>query len=313
MDHTNVRNPILLDIGIRSLLGVPLIADGDTIGVLHVGTLGTRSFSDHDADLLQLVADRAALAINAGLLKQERTVATALQRSLLPRLPEISGLEIAARYLPGHDRLVGGDWYDVFELPTGHVGAAIGDVVGHGLRSATVMGRIRNALRAYALDSDDPAAVLTRLDDMVCHFEPDEMATVLYAVFDPERRRMTVSAAGHPLPLVTSPTADAQLVDALADPPIGSAAAEPRRATEVTVTEGATIYFFTDGVVERRGEDIDVGLERLREAAIPGPPHRGCTRIVSRAPGRRAARRRRRGARGPHPRVGLMRPRRTAQ
>ena len=281
VDHTNVRNSILLDIGIRSLLGVPLVADGDTIGVLHVGTLGSRSFSDHDAELLQLVADRAALAINAGLLKQESTAATALQRSLLPRLPEISGLEIAARYLAGHDRLVGGDWYDVFELPTGHVGAAIGDVVGHGLRSATVMGRIRNALRAYALDSDDPAAVLTRLDDMVCHFEPDEMATVLYAVFDPERRRMTVSVAGHPLPLITSPAADAHVVDAFADPPIGSAAAAPRRATEMRVTEGATIYFFTDGVVERRGEHIEVGLERLRETAIPGPPHRGCTRIVS--------------------------------
>jgi phosphoserine phosphatase RsbU/P len=281
VDHTNVRNPILLDIGIRSLLGVPLIVDGDTIGVLHVGTLGSRSFSAQDAELLQLVADRAALAINAGLLKRESTVATALQRSLLPRLPDISGLEIAARYLPGHDRLVGGDWYDVFELPTGHVGAAIGDVAGHGLRSATVMGRIRNALRAYALDSDDPAAVLTRLDDMVCHFEPDEMATVLYAVVDPERRRMTLSAAGHPLPLITSPTADARLVDAPADPPIGSDAAAPRRATEVAMSEGATIYLFTDGVVERRGEPIDIGIERLRETVIPGRPHRGCTRIVS--------------------------------
>lgn len=281
VDHTNVRNPILLDIGIRSLLGVPLIVDGDTIGVLHVGTLGSRSFSAQDAELLQLVADRAALAINAGLLKRESTVATALQRSLLPRLPDISGLEIAARYLPGHDRLVGGDWYDVFELPTGHVGAAIGDVAGHGLRSATVMGRIRNALRAYALDSDDPAAVLTRLDDMVCHFEPDEMARVLYAVVDPERRRMTLSAAGHPLPLITSPTTDARLVDAPADPPIGSDAAAPRRATEVAMSEGATIYLFTDGVVERRGEPIDIGIERLRETVIPGRPHRGCTRIVS--------------------------------
>jgi phosphoserine phosphatase RsbU/P len=281
VDRTNVRNPILLDIGIRSLLGVPLIADGDTIGVLHVGTLGTRSFSDQDADLLQLVADRAALAINAGLLKQERMVATALQRSLLPRLPEITGLDIAAQYIPGHDRLVGGDWYDAFELATGHVGVAIGDVVGHGLHSAAVMGRIRNALRAYALDSDDPAEVLTRLDDMVCHFEPDEMATVAYAVFDPGLRRMTLSAAGHPMPVITSPTREAQLVDALADPPIGSSADTPRRTTEVPVAEGATIYFFTDGVVERRGEHIEVGLERLRETAIPGPPHSGCTRIVS--------------------------------
>jgi sigma-B regulation protein RsbU (phosphoserine phosphatase) len=282
VDHTNVRNPILLDVGIRSLLGVPLIVDGDTIGVLHVGTLETRSFSDRDAELLQLVADRAALAINAGLLKQERTVAGALQRSLLPRLPEISGLEIAARYIPGHDRLVGGDWYDVFELPTGRVGAAIGDVVGHGLRSATVMGRIRNALRAYALDSDDPAAVLTRLDDMVCHFEPDEMATVLYAVFDPERRDVTFSSAGHPLPLMMPPTGEAHMIEAYADPPIGSDAVAPRRATELAVPEGATIYFFTDGVVERRGEHIGIGLDRLRETAIPGSPHRGCTRLVSR-------------------------------
>ncbi|HLM16671.1 MAG TPA: GAF domain-containing SpoIIE family protein phosphatase [Acidimicrobiia bacterium] len=281
VDHTNVRNPILLDIGIHSLLGVPLIVDGHTIGVLHVGTLETRSFSDRDAELLQLVADRAALAINAGLLKQERTVARALQRSLLPRLPEIRGLEIAARYVPGHDRLVGGDWYDVFELPTGRVGAAIGDVVGHGLRSASVMGRIRNALRAYALDSDDPAAVLTRLDDMVCHFEPDEMATVLYVVFDPARRDVTFSSAGHPLPLMMLPTGEAQMIEADADPPIGSDAVAPRRATELAVPEGATIYFFTDGVVERRGEHIGIGLDRLRETAIPGSPHRGCTRLVS--------------------------------
>jgi phosphoserine phosphatase RsbU/P len=281
VDHTNVRNPILLDLGIRSLLGVPLIVDGDTIGVLHVGTLETRSFSDRDAELLQLVADRAALAINAGLLKQERIVAGALQRSLLPRLPEISGLGIAARYVPGHDRLVGGDWYDVFELPTGRVGAAIGDVVGHGLRSAAVMGRIRNALRAYALGSDDPAAVLTRLDDMVCHFEPDEMATVLYAVFDPPRHEVTFSSAGHLLPLMMLPTGEAHMIEADADPPIGSDAVAPRRATELSVPEGATIYFFTDGVVERRGEHIGIGLERLREAAIPGSPQRGCTRLVS--------------------------------
>jgi len=281
VDSTNVRNAILLDIGLRSLVGVPLIADGDTIGVLHVGSLGSRSFSDQDAELLQLVADRAALAINAGVLKRERTVATALQRSLLPRLPDIVGLEIAARYIPGRARIVGGDWYDVFELPTGHVGAAIGDVAGQGLRAATVMGRIRNALRAYALDSEDPAGVLTRLDDMVCHFEPDEMATVLYAVFDPGRRRMTFSAAGHPSPLIALPNGETHMIEARADPPIGSDADAPRRATEMAVPEGATIYVFTDGVVERRGEHLDIGLERLRQAAIPGSPHRGCTRIVS--------------------------------
>ncbi|HMF82626.1 MAG TPA: GAF domain-containing SpoIIE family protein phosphatase [Acidimicrobiia bacterium] len=281
VDHTNVRNPILLELGIRSLLGVPLVADGETIGVLHVGTLGSRSFTQQDAELLQLVADRAALVINTSVLKQERRVATALQRSLLPRLPDVSGLEIAARYIPGSPRLVGGDWYDLFELPTGHVGAAIGDVVGHGLQSAIVMGRLRNALRAYALDSSDPATVLTRLDEMVSHFEADEMATVLYAVIDPDRRRMTCSSAGHPFPFIASPSGEAAIVDARANPPIGSCADIQRGAVDVSLPLGSTVYLFTDGVVERRGEHIDVGLERLRNAVIAGSPHRGCTRIVT--------------------------------
>jgi putative methionine-R-sulfoxide reductase with GAF domain len=285
VDHTTVRNPILLEIGIRSLLGVPLVADGGTIGVLHVGTLGSKSFTEQDAELLQLVADRAALVINTSVLKQERRVATALQRSLLPRLPDISGLEIAARYIPGHARLVGGDWYDLFELPMGHVGAAIGDVVGHGLQSAIVMGRLRNALRAYALDANDPAAVLTRLDEMVAHFEADEMATVLYAVIHPDRRRMTCSAAGHPFPIIASPSGTAEMVDAHADPPIGSGAAVERSAVQVALPPGSTVYFFTDGVVERRGEHLDVGLERLRDTVTAGSPHHGCTRIVTRMMG----------------------------
>jgi serine phosphatase RsbU (regulator of sigma subunit) len=281
VNDRNVRNPILLEMGIRSLLGAPLIADGNTIGVLHVGTLGSRSFSEQDAELLQLVADRAALAINTSVLKQERVVATALQRSLLPRLPDISGLEVAARYIPGHARMVGGDWYDLFELPAGYVGAAIGDVVGHGLQSAIVMGRLRNALRAYALDSNDPATVLTRLDEMVSHFEADEMATVLYAVIDPDRRRMTCSAAGHPYPFIAPPSGEAEMVDAHADPPIGSGTGVERQSVDVHMAAGSTIYLFTDGVVERRGEHIDVGLERLRDAVTPGSPHRGCTRIVN--------------------------------
>jgi phosphoserine phosphatase RsbU/P len=285
VDHTNVRNPILLELGIRSLLGVPLIADGNTIGVLHVGTLGSRLFSEQDAELLQLVADRAALVINTSVLKQEQRVATALQRSLLPRLPDISGLEIAARYIPGRARLVGGDWYDLFLLPTGHVGAAIGDVVGHGLPSAIVMGRLRNALRAYALDSDDPTVVLTRLDEMVSHFEADEMATVLYAVIDPDHRRMTCSSAGHPFPFIASPSGESAMVDAHADPPIGSGSGVKRRAYDVPLAAGSTAYFFTDGVVERRGEHIDVGLERLRDTLTAGSPHRGCTRIVTRLMG----------------------------
>jgi serine phosphatase RsbU (regulator of sigma subunit) len=281
VDHTNVLNPILLEVGIRSLLGVPLIADGDTIGVLHVGTLRARSFSAEDAEVLQLVADRAALAIDAGIVREESRAAKVLQRGLLPRLPRIDGLEIAARYIPAHDRVVGGDWYDVFELPSGHVGAAIGDVVGQGLRSAIVMGRVRSALRAYALESHDPAAVLTRLDEMVCHFEAEEIATLLYAVLDPRRREMTFSSGGHLPPVVAPVSGTAHIMDVRSDPPIGSGIGNTRRSHGLEVHEGTTLYLFTDGVVERRGEDIDVGLDRLCNAATAGSPHRGCMRIVS--------------------------------
>jgi phosphoserine phosphatase RsbU/P len=282
VDHTTVVNPILVEKGIRSLLGVPLIADGTTVGVLHVGTLRPRSFSSQDAELLQLVADRVALAIRTGLIKQERAAATALQRSLLPRRPPvIDGLEIASRYIPGHAGVVGGDWFDVFRLPTGHVAAAIGDVVGHGLRAAVVMGRIRNALRAYALDSNDPATVLTRLDEMMCHFEPDETATALYGVFDPALHRATLSSAGHHAPLIACPDEPTRSAHVYADPLIGSGFGTPRRVTHVALPAGSTFYFFTDGVVERRGTDIDAGLDQLRRVATPGSPNRGCSRIVS--------------------------------
>ncbi|MGH9048334.1 MAG: PP2C family protein-serine/threonine phosphatase [Acidimicrobiia bacterium] len=282
VDHTKVVNPILMACGIRSLVGVPLIANGATIGVLHVGTLGRRSFDEQDAELLQLAADRAALAVSAGISNQERIAAATLQRSLAPHsLPKIPGLQLAARYLPGLSGAVGGDWFDVFQLPTGHVATAIGDVAGHGLRSAVVMGRLRSALRAYALESLDPASVLTRLDEMVCQFEPETMATVLYAVFDPALEQLTLSTAGHPGPVIAQPGITPYPIEIAADPPIGSALGVPRRHTTVRVPPGTTLYLFTDGLVERRGTDLDAGMERLRAVATCGPPNAGCTRIIS--------------------------------
>ena len=158
VDETNVVNPILIGLGIRSLLGAPLVASGQVIGVLHVGTLTPRSFSPTDVRLLQMVADRVALAIDARRTNAERAAASALQRSLSPaRLPAVPGMELAARYLPGEKGSVGGDWYDVFRLPEGRIGMVIGDVVGRGLPAALVMGRLRSALRAYAIETSDPA------------------------------------------------------------------------------------------------------------------------------------------------------------
>ena len=175
----DVVSPILRAKGVRSLLGVPILLRGEVVGVLHVGSLRPRAFGDDDVKLLELVADRASLASQTRSHDIDRTAALALQRSLLPtRLPDVPGVELAARYVPGHDAGVGGDWYDVFTLPSGWLGVVVGDVSGHGLRSAVVMGRLRSALRAYALICADPADALTHLDRKIHHFEAGNLATV---------------------------------------------------------------------------------------------------------------------------------------
>src|SRR5579859_6847387 len=164
VDHADILNPILREKGIRSLLGVPLIVEGDLIGVLHVGSLKPRTFGSRDLAVLQVAAARAAPGIERArlfsALQREHRVAMVLQRSLLPKqLTEVVGVSTAARYLPASGN-VGGDWYDVFGLPRGRLGIAIGDVVGHGLRAAALMGQLRTALRAYAVEDHGPGRTL---------------------------------------------------------------------------------------------------------------------------------------------------------
>jgi len=178
------------------------------------------------------------------------------------RLPAIEGIELAARYLPGHESGVGGDWYDVFRLPSGHLGVVVGDVSGHGLRSAVVMGRLRSALRSYALIEDDPAAVLTYLDRKIRHFEAGNLATVLYATVTPSRDKMVVSAAGHL-------------------PPVGVGNEQERRSISVRLVPGSTILFYTDGLVERRGEVIDEGLRRLADHMVVGRAEATCASVMA--------------------------------
>jgi hypothetical protein len=160
IDPTTVVNPLLWEKNLKALLGVPMLVAGDLVGVLHVGTFTPRRFTEEDTGLLQVAADRIALAVRAEASVTDRAAAAALQRSLLPAvLPAVPGLEFAARYVPGAASGVGGDWYDVFELPGDRLGVVIGDVAGHGLAAAVVMGRLRSALRAYALDGGaDPGA-----------------------------------------------------------------------------------------------------------------------------------------------------------
>src|SRR5262249_31208405 len=150
-------------------------------GVLHVGSKTPRQFTNDDAALLQLAAARAAPSIERarlfGALEREHRVAVGLQRSLLPeQLPEVSGVTVGARYLPARDE-VGGDWYDVIDLGRGCIGLGIGDVAGHGLRAATLMGQLRTGLRAYALDGREPPEVLERVDRLLRTIRGQSMAT----------------------------------------------------------------------------------------------------------------------------------------
>ena len=166
------------------------------MGVLHVGSFAPRSFGEYEIGLLQLAADRLALATQAQISHAERAAATALQRSLLPsRLPVVPEFDFAARYVPSAELGVGGDWYDVFALPGDRVGIVIGDVSGHGLSSAVIMGRLRSALRAYALDNDSPGVVLDKLDRKANHFEAGVMATVAYGIIDLDRGTGSGSAS----------------------------------------------------------------------------------------------------------------------
>lgn len=272
VQNAGIFNPLLVRRGIRSLLGVPMIAAGVLVGVLHVGSLTPRQFTESDVELLELAAERAALAVRTVASRSERAASKALQESLLPAPPpDVPGVGFAVRYVPGSGG-VGGDWYDVFTLPTGEQCFVIGDVAGHGLDAAVVMGRMRSALRAYALDSPDPAEVLRRLDRKVQIFEPDAMATVLYMVCDPDMSRARVSSAGHLPPVMVVPGSPAAFLRVEPDPPIGTEEVHERSSVTVDVPEGALMCLYTDGLVERRDRPIDESLEILRESVVPTMP-----------------------------------------
>ena len=281
VDRTTVLNPILLAKGIHALLGVPLIAGGRVIGVLHVGSLAPREFSDDDAELLQLAADRAATAVHSLMAQQDRIAAQALQRSLLPfALPVVEGAEMAVRYVPG-EGVVGGDWYDVFTLPSGQLGMVMGDVTGSGLQAAVIMGRMRSALRAYAMDTCDPAEILGRLDRKMQHFEPGALATVACAVFDPGLDRARICSAGHYPPVVASPGRAARLADVPAGLLIGAAPGAGRQVTTIDISPGTLVCFYTDGLIERRGHPIDHRLALLCQALTAQPPDAACAAVMA--------------------------------
>jgi phosphoserine phosphatase RsbU/P len=287
VDHDTVLNPLLLAKGIRSLVGVPLLVQGAVLGVLHVGTLRDRVFTADDAALLQLAADRAAVAVQSLRTREDRAAALALQRSLVPSaLPTVAGVEVAARYVPGSGH-VGGDWYDVFVLPSGKLALVVGDVAGSGLAAAVIMGRIRSALRAYALEFPGPADVLAKLDRKMQYFEENAiMATVSYAVLDPDSGQLAISLAGHLPPVIAAPGQPGAPAEIAPDLPIGIADPARRQVTTLALMPGTVLCFYTDGLVERRGEPIDDGIARLCETVTPDPPEDVCVTAMQTLVGR---------------------------
>ncbi len=212
------------------------------------------------------VAERLAQQ-NARLFSEQRSVAQTLQHSLLPELSELPGLELAVRYVAGVDGVeIGGDWYDVIDLGNGHAIVVVGDVSGRGLRAATVMASLRYSIRAYAAEGYGPSEILFKLSKLISVDQDGHFATVLCGLVDVAEHRVVIANAGHPNPLlITGSTAE--FIRTEVGPPIGVANTTPATVT-VTVPGEATLVAFTDGIFERRGESPDVGLERLRAAAV---------------------------------------------
>jgi serine phosphatase RsbU (regulator of sigma subunit)/anti-sigma regulatory factor (Ser/Thr protein kinase) len=264
----NVLNPILQEKGVRSLLGVPLLVHGRVLGVIHVGTLTERVFTEHDVELLQLVAERAALALHVRMYERERMMTETLQSVFLPEaLPNVPGIRLASRYLPATTSAgIGGDWYDVFVVPSGEVALVIGDVAGHGLHAASVMGKIRNALRAYAVEAAAPGEVMTRLDRLMKPLGIEELVTLLYGVVDVGLSSFRFASAGHLPPVVV--TRDrarfAEVEDV--DPPLGIGRSHAFTEHVVPLEPGSSLLLYTDGLIERRDESLTDGLDRLRKA-----------------------------------------------
>jgi GAF domain-containing protein/anti-sigma regulatory factor (Ser/Thr protein kinase) len=283
LDQADVFNPILREKGIKSLLGAPLIALGEVRGVVHIGTLTPREFRPTEARLLQLAADRIAMALDHSRLVGERDAALTLQQSLLPdRLPDLPDMTMAARYRPGRGGLLGGDWYDAVPLPGGGIALVMGDVVSRGVRAASVMGQVRQALRSYASEGDAPGVVVERLAGLMRTFERREMATLAYIHADPATATMQYVSAGHPPPLVIV-DGEARFLEDGRGAPLGALAHPRYGAATIELPPDATIVLYTDGLVERRDRPLETGLARLAEIAAEAgaDPDEVCTQLIA--------------------------------
>jgi serine phosphatase RsbU (regulator of sigma subunit)/anti-sigma regulatory factor (Ser/Thr protein kinase) len=254
------------ELGTRSLVALALITETEQVGGLLLCFGEQQEFDAEQRWFLGAFATQITQALRRGLAYQaQQSTAEQLQRSLMPRsLPDLPGLDLGSYYRPGGlNADVGGDWYDVIDLPEGHTAVALGDVMGKGTRAAIVMSEIRAALRAYAVLDPSPSAVLSRLDAYVAsQAVPEQLVTVAYGVVAPDRRTATYALAGHPPPLLVR---GAEPAVALAEG-TGSAlglGAGPWPETTVDLGPDTALLFYSDGVVAHRGRDLNAGIREL--------------------------------------------------
>jgi serine phosphatase RsbU (regulator of sigma subunit) len=290
--ETETRWPDVADdaraAGIRSSLSLPLLQGRRTIGGLNMYGSTPAGFTEQSWPAAETFARQAGLML--GYLQQlhrerltherEHQVAATLQRSLLPTLPDIDGITCAARYLVSTDHAqVGGDWYDLFCMPDGAIGIAVGDVMGHDVAAAAAMGQLRSVLRSYAYEGSRPSVVLDRLDRLVQGFDMAEVATAIYGrlLIDRGTGTLLFANAGHLPPLVRSPDGAVSRLDRGASPLIGAlppGMAGRGEAAEVLLP-GSLLLLYTDGLVETRDHDIDQGIDRLCASLAALDPRAG--------------------------------------
>ncbi|MFD3533835.1 SpoIIE family protein phosphatase [Streptomyces sp. NPDC058664] len=247
---------------------VPLVARGKVLGAVTVTRLRTREpFDAQDCVVIDEIVARAALNIdNARLYTTQREAALTLQRSLTnSALPVVTGLELTGRYLPASAHDVGGDWFDAIALPGGRTGLVIGDVMGHGIHAAAVMGQLRTAVRTLARHDIPPARMLSSLDAVVADLGEDTMATCVYAVHDPATGGWVIARAGHLPPAVATPDGTVSFLDGPPGTPLGTGAHD-FGTEEVSLPPGGLLVLYTDGLIEARDRDLDEGMRQLGRA-----------------------------------------------
>jgi serine phosphatase RsbU (regulator of sigma subunit) len=282
-----------LTMDMRSAVVAPMVSGGRIIGALSMFGIGVdaRRFDDDDVDLLVEIGRRAGLAIdNATLYGREHNLAEALQRSLLPDIKPLPGLDVAARYLPSSDHAqVGGDWFDAFPLDDGAVGIAVGDAMGHDPRASGAMGQLRSVLRSYAFEGAAPGVVLDKLDRLVQGFAMAQLATVFYGRLEPPNadghRVLRYASAGHPPAILRRADGRSEMLDSGQSVVIGVPLdATDRPEASVRLEPGSLLVCYTDGLVEGRHRPIDEGITALRAAVetLTGvDADAACDRILS--------------------------------